>query len=136
MEIISQSYLSWNFFTRSQLVGVVSVVGSKHSFVAILQTGTIVAWGAIKLSKTNLQPPSDLNNVVAVTANDHAFAALTSDGAVVAFGHPETGGDVTHSSSAIRQFLSSGVTNVVANYAAFVALKQDGTIATWGKVCY
>ena len=115
-------------------MGVVSIVGSKHSFVAILQTGAIVAWGAITLSKTYLQPPPTLSNVVSVTANDHAFAAIDAAGAVTAFGHPEGGGDVTHSTSDIRHFLTSGVIQLIANYAAFVALKKDGTMVTWGKV--
>lgn len=112
--------------------GVAKVVGSKHAFVAIKSSGTIVLWGAMT-QPPNVLPPPTLTNVSTVTANDYAFAAMLHNGSVVPFGNPYAGGDLYLTTAAIRQYLTEHVKSVFANSAAFVAVRSDGTMATWGK---
>ena len=61
--------------------------------------------------------------------NRNAFAVLKEDGSVVTWGHSGSGGN----SSAVRDELQSGVTQIFSSYEAFAALKEDGSVVTWGR---
>ncbi len=125
--------------------GAVDVAAGFFHALAVLDDGTIRAWGINSNGQlgdgTTTNSPSPvpvvgLSDAVAVAAGSDHSLALLGDGTVVAWGsnfHGELGNGTTTSSS--TPVAVSGLTNVVALDAGTywsMALKDDGTVWVWG----
>ena len=87
--------------------------------LALLNNGTVVAWGANGQNQTNV--PSGLSNVVAIAAGGSHALALQATGLVTAWGSSTN--------------VPAGLSNVMAIAAGdnhSLALKNDGTVVVWG----
>ena len=114
---------------------VVAVAGGQAHSLALLNDGTVVAWGAgTNNSGLNSQygqslVPANLSNIVAVAAGYYHSLALRVDGNVVAWGNNGSG----------QCNVPFGLTNVVALAAGSshsLALRSDGTVVAWGNPAY
>ena len=110
-------------YNRSVLSNVVSISqGAAHS-MALLQNGTVIAWGNNYYGQTNI--PAGLTNVIAIAAGYYHSMALVSSGIVVSWGMCQYG----------QTNVPADLTNVVAIAAGAyhsLALKRDGTVVSWG----
>ncbi|HKS37403.1 MAG TPA: immunoglobulin domain-containing protein, partial [Verrucomicrobiae bacterium] len=92
--------------------------------LALLENGTVAAWGANFNGETNVPP--GLTNVVAVSANNGFSLALLADGRVATWGDPFL----------VQSNVVAGLSDVVAISAGgfhSLALKADGTVFAWGR---
>lgn len=117
------------------------MVASRSGFVAILQTGGLVAWGSIggdlRLLNTEIlsseQWAESQVDVEDVIANGEAYAILYRDRTATAFGANEFGADYTSISNQLTNIKTIvGLNNTVAG--AFAALRYDGTVVSWGAI--
>jgi RHS repeat-associated protein len=124
---------------------VVSVAAGEDHALAIINDGTVVAWGNNSdgqlgdNSTTNSSVPvavSGISKAIAVAAGVHWSLAVTRDGTVYTWGDNSGGqlgvGSWTDSHVPVQV---SSLTNVVAAEAGSdhaVALNADGTVYTWG----
>ncbi len=121
------------------LTDVVAIsAGGMHS-LALLQDGTVRAWGENRLgqvgdgTRTNRDTPTPVRgvrNVVAIAALGSSSVAVLSDGTAMAWGN-------THGSSDPRPVPAAvvgarGLRSVVGGDAHVVALTQTGGVMTWG----
>ncbi|MDC0148667.1 Ig-like domain-containing protein, partial [Alphaproteobacteria bacterium] len=105
---------------------------NESAFAAILEDGTVVAWGDAQTGG-DVSGVSGLFDVVAIYSTGRAFAALTSSGAVVTWGNSLFGGDSSAETGSLAGGdLLSGVAQVYSSSTHFVALKTDGTLVSWG----
>jgi alpha-tubulin suppressor-like RCC1 family protein len=125
--------------------GVAQVSAGSFHTLALLDDGTVVAWGGnLKGELGNGSttdssvpvPVAGLGNVVAVSAGNHHSLALLADGTVRAWGGNLTGelGDGT-STDRLTPVPVPGLTGVVqvsAGTSFSLALKADGTVWAWG----
>lgn len=117
----------------SQAGGVLYVVGNSLGYAAILNDGTVTAWGAVLHG--SIVKPSSITSADTLVANDYAFCVITHSGSVKAFGRPSYGGyiDPAYVTTDVITFLTSHlITRVVPSSVAFAALTVDGHVATWG----
>lgn len=63
------------------------------AFAAILEDGTVVAWGDFEFGGDCSLEQDQLQGVQQITASSGAFAALLETGAVVTWGNPQYGSD-------------------------------------------
>ena len=132
----------------SGLSGVVAVGGGWHDSVALLEDGTVWAWGANGRGQLGDGStfPSDvpvqaigLNGVSAISAGGGHNLALLSDGTVAAWGLNNNGqlGNGTASEgvndvpAAVHGL--SGVMAIAAGGYHSLALLEDGTVMAWGE---
>jgi alpha-tubulin suppressor-like RCC1 family protein len=128
----------------SGLSGVTAIsAGQKHS-LALLENGTVVAWGSNDAGQlgngtTTLSavpiPVSGLSEVKAISAGSHQSVALLKNGTVMAWGaYP---GDGTSSSLApVPVGGLSGVVAIAAGGGGFdysLALLENGKVMAWGN---
>ena len=74
-------------------VGTVRIVGDGKSFAAILEDGSVVAWGTSYDGGDSSSVQDQLKNVQQIQASHEAFAAILGDGSVVTWGSAYDGGD-------------------------------------------
>lgn len=102
--------------------GVVAIsAGSAHS-VAVIQDGSVVAWGENRYRQTNL--PKGLSEVATVAAGGYHTLALKRDHTLVAWG--------ANSEFIVPAGLSS-VAGISAGWLHSLALNQDGRVVAWGE---
>jgi hypothetical protein len=99
--------------------------GNEYRYtVAVRSNGTVVAWGAPRLSSTT-NVPTGLNNVIQVAAGWDHVLALRRDGTVVAWGD-------NWQDAATPPPGLNGVVAVRAGSSVSFALKADGSVVGWG----
>ena len=77
---------------RDQLRGVQQIQATSGAFAAILEDGSVVAWGDAGLWRwTVWQLEIHLKGVQRIQATDRAFAAILADGSVVYLGRSRLG---------------------------------------------
>jgi hypothetical protein len=99
--------------------------------LALLQDGTVTAWGYNYYQQTNVPP--GLNNVTAIAAGQYFGLALRGDGTVVAWGEYYNG------STFAPVTVPADLTNVVmisAGAGHSLALQAGGTVVAWGDDTY
>ena len=92
-------------------------------FAAILEDGTVVAWGDVEFGGDCSLVQDQLQGVQQITASSGAFAALLETGAVVTWGNPQYGSDTPFpffSTLCLPQYLKfGGQTPTVSNKLCF-----------------
>jgi alpha-tubulin suppressor-like RCC1 family protein len=107
---------------------VVAIAAGSYHSMALLDDGTVVAWGSDKDEQyKQCDIPADLSNyyVVAIAAGHEHSMALKDDGTVVAWGRNMYG----------QCNVPANLSNVVSISAGWdnsMALKRDGTVVEWG----
>jgi len=104
----------------ADLTNATSVIAGAGQSLALLEHGTIRAWGP-----NGYAPPSGLSNVKALAQRTFVSVALFSNGTVTAWGANSFGGAT----------VPPGLDNVVAVAAGGdhgLALRNDGTVVGWG----
>ena len=141
------------------VMGVAAVAaGARHS-LALLDDGTVLAWGyngngqlgdGTTTSKSNPTRVRDsaglpLRGILAIAAGEYFSLALRSDGTVWAWGYNGYGqlGDDTTTARAIPQRVLgvharpiSGVLAIAAGFNHALAVRADGTLLGWGRNTY
>ena len=134
------------------LRNVLAVSAGYHHNLAVLEDGTVRAWGTNSYGQ--LDVPADLRDVVAVAAGRGQSVALKLDGTAVVWGQPRlpitlsnlvtvaaAGTDTivltrdgTMAGFGTHPCVGSGASNVVAISASpflTLGLRSDGTVLTW-----
>ncbi|HEY1833747.1 MAG TPA: IPT/TIG domain-containing protein, partial [Solirubrobacteraceae bacterium] len=127
------------------LSGVTSVSDGGDHGLALLDDGTVMAWGAdyvgelgdgVLTSSDVPVPVSGLSGVKAISAGGSFSLALLEDGTVMAWGNNTAGelGDGTTESSDVPVPVSglSGVSAISAGGGHSLALLSDGQVESWG----
>ena len=99
----------------------VSAIASGTNFdLALLNNGTVVAWGASGQNQTNVPP--GLSNVVAIAAGGSHALALRQNGLAdrLGFQHQRSG------------WAQQCLATLAAGDNYSLALKNDGTVVVWG----
>jgi alpha-tubulin suppressor-like RCC1 family protein len=128
------------------LSGVRSVAAGGYDSLALLEGGTVDAWGENSFgqlgndSETNSGVPaavSGLSGVTAIAAGSGSNLALLSSGKVMAWGWNVEGqlgnGTTTNSDVPVEVEGLSGVTAVAAGGEDSLALLSNGTVMAWGE---
>ena len=102
--------------------------GGYHN-LALINDGTVVAWGCGNSNNAPCTVPAGLSGVAAVAAGQWHSLALKSDGTVVAWGNDSAG------QTDVPAGLSS-VTAITGGGWHSLALKSDGTVVAWGYNAY
>ena len=106
------------------LSNAVAVAAGLDDAQALLNDGTVVAWGIGDYGQTNV--PAGLSNVVAISSGWAFNMALKAEGTVVTWGFPI--GEISG--------MPAGLSNVVAIAAGgqqfCLALRADTTVVAWG----
>jgi alpha-tubulin suppressor-like RCC1 family protein len=118
---------------------VVSVAGGPYHALALKSDGTVAAWGAKALLRSEIDfgqciVPADLTNAVAVAAGNYHSMALRSDGTVVAWGAGKSNAPSFYEAG--QSAVPPGLKNVIAIAAGEIssaALTSDGSIVAWGR---
>ncbi|BAS15330.1 RCC1 and BTB domain-containing protein 1 [Arthrobacter sp. Hiyo8] len=129
------------------LTGVTAITATYYGAYALLNDGTVRAWGSnfvgqlgngtTGIGSSAPAQVTGLTGVAAVTASDFSAYALLSDGTVRAWGDNSSGqlGSGTSANSSNRpvqvQGLSGVTSTVASNYNAY-ALLADRTVRSWG----
>ncbi len=113
--------------------------------LALLDNGTVMAWGANEAGELGdgsfgesdvPVPVRGLTNVAAIAAGGEHALALLSGGKVMAWGEDERGelGDGTTNDSDVPVFVKAltGITAVAAGNEFSLALMSDGEVMAWG----
>ena len=140
------------------LANIAAVAAGSNQSLALLDNGTVVAWG------TGPAVPGGLINVTNLAAGTAHFLARKSDGTLASWGDNSSGqsadqglsavtavaagekhslalladgtvtawGDNTFNQTAVPGGLAN-VTAIAAGYDHCLALKADGTVAAWGR---
>lgn len=110
-------------FVPDGLSGVVAVSAGAFHNLALLNDGTVVAWG--EDTHGQCQVPAGLTDVVVVSAGGFHSLALKQDGTVVAWGSDWSG------VSTVPAELE-GVVGISAGGYHSLALLHDGSVVAWG----
>jgi alpha-tubulin suppressor-like RCC1 family protein len=113
---------AWNYLPG--VTTVIGLAGGGNHTLALLEGGTVLAWGTNSYGQTNV--PGGLTNALAVAAGDAHSLALNADGSVVAWGRNDLG----------QTNVPASVTNTIAISAGgqqSLALRKDGTVVQWGQ---
>lgn len=127
---------------KRPLRGVVAVSPAGDDTLALLRSGTVVAWGGNKIgelgdgSTTASNVPvavSGLTHVEAIAAGSAGGMALSSEGTVMDWGylHASYAGPVESSTPVPVEGLA-GVAAIAANEGDRYALLSDGAVESWG----
>ena len=120
----------WTGFSGEQAVptsaksGVKAVAAGVHHSLALMDDGTVFAWGLNFSGQRTV--PDDLGYVKAVSAGEYHSLALKEDGGVVAWGYDGYG------QSTVPASAQSGVSAISAGREHNLALK-DGSVVAWGN---
>jgi len=126
----------------SGLSGVTAIAAGGNSDMALLNNGTVMAWGSGKLGTgaSESDVPVAVNGLSGVTAianGSFSSVALLEDGAVVDWGSGEGGelgnGSETSSAAPVPVSGLSGVTAIASGYVHSTALLANGTVMDWGS---
>jgi len=128
---------------QSQLKNVKIIFSTWYAFAALLNDGSVVAWGnssvggKILLSRQKCcfswkKKCPDIKNVKMIFSTNGAFAALLNDGDVVAWGNENSGGKIPDD---IQPRLQN-VETIFTTCYAFTALLNDGSVLAWGSPKY
>ncbi len=137
------------------LSGVTQIDGGYRHALALLDNGTVMAWGGgtegqlgdgAATKRLTPVPVPGLSNVVAISAGEENSVALLADGSVMAWGDNEYGslgdGGSTGPDTCAGDPCSKvpvpvpGVSNVIAISTSqyySLALRADGTVLGWGS---
>ena len=146
--------------TVGGLSGVVAIAAGDFQSLALLQNGTVMAWGDNSLGEvgngttTDSSTPvqvSGLSGVVAIAAGGHHSLGLLSNGTVMAWGQnnngelgignntgPDTCGSIACSKLPVPVSGLSGVMALTAGISDShsQALLSNGTVMAWGENSY
>ena len=117
--------------TPAGLTNAVALAGGAAHSLALLQDGTVTAWGFNSYGQTNVPP--GLDNVTAIAAGEYFSLALRGNGTVVAWGQYYNG------SVFAPVTVPDGLTNVIAIAAGAghsLALQGNGNLVAWGDNSY
>jgi alpha-tubulin suppressor-like RCC1 family protein len=137
----SPEIIGWGDNTYGQtnvpvgLSNIIALSGGYSHSLALLDNGTVAAWGSYVYgggyggsgSLVAADVPIGLSNVVAVAAGANYSLALQTDGTVVAWGI----GSATNVPSDL-----SDVVAVAAGSQHSLALRADGSVVAWGEGVY
>ena len=122
--------------------GAVAVTGGDAFSLALLEDGTVMAWGSNQNgalgtgSKEFLSPTptkvAGLEHVRAIAANGKHALALLEDGTVMAWGGGGGTGTTDESNVPVPVAGLTGVTAIAAGQQFSLALLEDGTVESWG----
>ena len=84
-------------------ISVVQIQASNAAFAAILEDGSVVAWGHADIGGDSSLVRDQLKSVVQIQATNVAFAAILEDGSVVTCGHADIGGGQFGSSRSAQE---------------------------------
>jgi alpha-tubulin suppressor-like RCC1 family protein len=113
---------AWNYLPGVNTV--IGLAGGGNHTLALLEGGTVLAWGTNNYGQTNV--PAGLTNALAVAAGDAHNLALNADGTVVAWGRNDLG----------QTNVPASVTNAISISAGgqqSLALRKDGSVVQWGQ---
>jgi alpha-tubulin suppressor-like RCC1 family protein len=130
----------------SRLSGVKAIAAGETHSLALLEDGSVVAWGnnadgelgdGSNNGSTVPVPVADLGAVQAIAAGEgYSLALLASDGTVMAWGKNKDGnlGNGTETSSNLPVAVTglAGATAISAGSRHALALLQNGTVMAWG----
>lgn len=129
----------------SALTGVKALAGGDEHVLALLENGTVDAWGYNKeaalgeseqIERAVPTPVEGLEGVTAIAAGNQFSLALLEDGTVLAWGANGKGqlGDGSQADSATPVAVSglSGVVAIAAGGDHALALLSDGDVTAWG----
>jgi len=103
---------------QSQLVNVKMIFSTNLAFAALLDNGTVVAWGRENFGgKIPDKIQTQLVNVKMIFSTNSSFAALLDNGTVVAWGY--------------ENYLMRNVKMAFSTRYELIALLNDGTVVAW-----
>jgi alpha-tubulin suppressor-like RCC1 family protein len=143
------------------LTGVVGISGGLYHSLAVLDDGTVWAWGGNAYgslgqqydvvgnglwSTTPMKVPG-ISSAVAVAAGDNFSLALLADGTILAWGAGDVGqlgaggnanayGQTPVGPTPLQVLNLTGVVGIAAGDQHALALKSDGTVWSWGLNLY
>ena len=130
----------------SGLTGVTAVAGGSEYSLAMLENGTVMAWGYNlhgqlgNGTKTNSDVPvpvKELSEVTAIAAGGQHSLALLKNGTVMAWGSDSFGqlgnGGTTDSNVPVAVKELSGVVAIAAGGEESLAVLGNGTVMAWGE---
>ena len=86
---------------QQQLRNVARIAATNSAFAALLEDGTVIAWGCHSHGGDTSKVQGQLSHVQELHATSAAFAAILQDGRIVACGDAKYGGD----SSNVHEYL-------------------------------
>ena len=105
---------------------IVNAAAGENHAVALIDDGTVVAWGDNYYGATSV--PSGLSGVVDVAAGERSTAVLKSDGTVLWWGSTVVQSNVVAKPSSL-----SGVEQISLSFSHVATLKSDGTVVCFGS---
>ena len=119
---------------ESELAGGVDrIYSNKKAFAALMEDGSVVAWGNSDTGGSLGSAANDLQSGVKdIVSNEFTFVALKNDGSLVSWGTLYDS-DSSYMTAFPASDLASNVERVISNYYAFAALKSDGSVVVWGE---
>jgi alpha-tubulin suppressor-like RCC1 family protein len=125
------------------LVGVQTIYSTTSAFAAVLEDGSVKAWGHKNFGGSGA--PSFLVGVGvrvrAIASTERAFAALFGDGSVRVWGDAAYGGNKYTGTGLATDYTPIerglvGVQAIASTERAFAALMEDGSLKAWGWKAY
>ena len=112
--------------------GVSKIFSNQRAFAALMENGSVVAWGDHGRGGTIGSITDDLQSgVVDIVSNKFTFVALKNDGSLVSWGELYDGGR-THMNAFSTLTLTGSVEKIISNNYAFAVLQSNGSVAVWG----
>ena len=112
--------------------GVNKIYSNGKAFAALMENGSVVAWGSRGNGGVLGSAAEELQSgVINIFSNNFTFVALKNNGSLVSWGELYDGGR-DHLAAFPASSLESGVVKVVSNNYGFVALKDNGSVVAWG----
>ena len=128
--VIPQQYIS-KYMTQILLNDGIpcKVFSNAAAFCAVLDNGSVLAWGSPDFGSTPPTIPND-RTVSSVYSGRFAFCAILDDGALVTWGDPDYGG--------ITPTIPDGrtISSVFSADYAFCAVLDNGSVVSWGDPDY
>lgn len=121
----------WKNYGQSKipegLSNVVDIAAGDYHSLALLEDGTVRAWGDNMYGQTQI--PSRVKNIVSISAGEYHSLALHDNGRVSAWGSNKFG------QTNVPSELES-VTAISAGYYHSIVLHRDGSVTGWGSNDY
>lgn len=108
------------------VVGATAIAAEGNAAIAVLNDGTVRAWGG-DMSPAQRALPTDLNGVVMADASRSHFVAVRADGTVLCWGR-ELEGECQLPTDL------GPVAEVAAGRQLTAALRRDGVVEVWGRL--